>query len=130
MKAKYQIYLKLLKSALFSKMETNLSSRTTVPYLCDQAFRKYLKKLSVYNRLMSYLTNSNILINNQFGFRNRYSTAMAVIDMVDKISDAIDNKYYSLGVFVLLRLCGSVTWSSVVTPDGKPPTHPIILETS
>jgi len=25
---------------------------------------------------------------------------MAVIEMVDKISDAIDNKYYSLGVFI------------------------------
>jgi len=49
---------------------------------------------------MSYLTNSNILINNQFGFRNRYSTAMAVIEMVDTISDSIDNKFYSLGVFI------------------------------
>jgi len=27
-------------------------------------------------------------------------------------------------------VCWSVTWYSVVTPDGKPPTHPIILETS
>jgi len=25
---------------------------------------------------------------------------MAVLEMVDKISDAIDNKYYSLGVFI------------------------------
>jgi len=63
------------------------------------SFSKIFEKI-VYNRLMSYLTNSNILINNQFGFRNRYSTAMAVIEMVDKISDAIDNKYYSLGVFI------------------------------
>jgi len=49
---------------------------------------------------MSYLTNCNILINNKFGFRNKYSTAMAVLEMVDKISDAIDNKYYSLGVYI------------------------------
>jgi len=41
-----------------------------------------------------------MLINNQFGFRNRYSTAMAVIEMVDKISDEIEQVYYSLGVFV------------------------------
>jgi len=51
---------------------------------------------------MSYLANSNILTNNQFGFRNAYSTAMAVIEMFDKISDAIDNKYYSFGVFIFL----------------------------
>jgi len=47
MEAKYQIYLKLLKSALFSKMETNPSSLTTVSYLCYQAFRKYLRKLFI-----------------------------------------------------------------------------------
>jgi len=50
---------------------------------------------------MSYLTNCNILINNQFGFRNKYSTAIAILEMADKISDAIDNiKFYSLGVFI------------------------------
>jgi len=49
---------------------------------------------------MSYLATCNILINNQFGFRNTYSTAMAVLEIVDKISDAIDNKYHSLGVFM------------------------------
>jgi len=47
---------------------------------------------------MSDLTNFNILINNQFGFRNTYSTAF--LKMVDKISDAINNKYYSLSVFI------------------------------
>jgi len=39
-----------------------------------------------------------MLINNQFGFRNEYSTAMAVLEMVDKILEC--NKYYSLGVFI------------------------------
>jgi len=47
---------------------------------------------------MSYLTNCNILINTQFGFRNTYSTAMAVLEMVD--ISKIDSKYYSLGVCI------------------------------
>jgi len=50
----------------------------------------------VFNRLMSCLTNCNILINNQFGFRNKYSTAMAVLEMVDKISDAITHSAFLL----------------------------------
>jgi len=48
----------------------------------------------------SYHANSIILINTQFGFRITKFTAMTVIEMVDKISDAKDNKYYSLDVFV------------------------------
>jgi len=55
------------------------------------SFSKIFEKI-VYNRLMIYLANSNILINNQFGFRNTCSTAMAVIKMVDEISDSIDNE--------------------------------------
>jgi len=54
----------------------------------------------VYIQIMSYLANCNTLVNNQFGFHNTYSTTMAVLEMVDKISDAIDNKYFSLGVFI------------------------------
>jgi len=41
-----------------------------------------------------------ILNNNQCGFPNKYSTAIAVLELVDTISYVIDNNYYSLGVFI------------------------------
>ena len=63
------------------------------------SFSKIFEKI-VYNRLTGYLNKHCVLTSNQFGFRNNYSTAMAVLEMVDKISDAIDNKCYSIGVFV------------------------------
>jgi len=99
MKAKYLIYLKLLKSALFYKNGDKSHISNCRPISVLPSFSKIFAKI-VYNRLMSYLTNCNILTNNQFGFRNTYSTAMAVLEMVDNISDAIDNKYYSLGIFI------------------------------
>ena len=62
-------------------------------------FLKLLRKL-VYNRLQNYLIKNKILTNNQFEFRCKHDTSMAVIEMVDKISTAIDNSEYSAGVFV------------------------------
>jgi len=63
------------------------------------SFSKVFEKI-VYNRLIGYLTNCNVLINYQFDFHNKYSTTNAVLELVDKILDAIDNKYYSFGAFI------------------------------
>ena len=37
---------------------------------------------------------------NQCGFRKYHSTDMALIDITDKISQAIDNKLYFAGIFI------------------------------
>jgi len=62
-------------------------------------FSKFFEKL-VCNRLASYLSNRAILCCNQYGFRSNHDTSMAVIDMVDKISSAMDSSQFSIGVFV------------------------------
>jgi len=63
------------------------------------SFSKVFEKL-MYTRLTNYLTKHSVLYKNQFGFRSNHSTLMAIIEMVDKITDAIDKKEYSVGVFV------------------------------
>ena len=63
------------------------------------SFSKILEKV-VYNRLIDYLTKFNILNKNQYGFRQKHSTAMAILDFVDKIHSAIDNGEYSTGIFL------------------------------
>ena len=73
---------------------TNYSPISILP-----SFSKPFEKL-VYNRLQNYLIKNNILTNNQFGFRCKHDTSMAVIEMVDKIRIAIDNSEYSSGVFI------------------------------
>ena len=37
---------------------------------------------------------------NQFGFRNNYSTFLALMDLVDNISNNIDEGNYSIGIFL------------------------------
>ena len=48
---------------------------------------------------MKFISNNQILTNSQYGFRCRRSE-LAVIDLVDKISKAIDKKKYTLGIFL------------------------------
>ena len=43
---------------------------------------------------------NNSLTDNQYGFRSRSDTSMAVVKMVDKISEAIDANEYSIGIFI------------------------------
>jgi len=63
------------------------------------SFSKIYEKL-VYNRLINYLEKHSILNSCQFGFRSSRSTAMAVLEMTDKISEAIDKNQFSIGVFI------------------------------
>ena len=54
----------------------------------------------MYTRLYNLLTEHNILSMNQFGFRNNYSTFLALMDLVDNISNNIDEGNYSIGIFL------------------------------
>jgi hypothetical protein len=60
---------------------------------------KIFEKL-VYNRLSAYLTKHSILYKNQYGFRTNHDTCMAVTEMVEKISNAIDTNCFAIGVFI------------------------------
>jgi len=63
------------------------------------SFSKIYEKL-VYNRLINYLDKHSMLNNCQFGFRSNRSTAMAVLQMTDKITEAMDKNQFSIGVFI------------------------------
>ena len=58
------------------------------------SFSKIYEKL-VYNKLTNYVSKHLVLHNNQYGFRSQHDTCMAVIDMVDKITNAICLLYTS-----------------------------------
>ena len=63
------------------------------------AFSKLYEKV-VYNRIYKYLTTHNLLYNNQFGFRRNHSTYMALIQLVNNITSAMDNRGSTAGVFL------------------------------
>ena len=66
------------------------------------AFSKLLERL-MYNKLMSYLTSSNILFKHQYGFRSRHST----IHRLSTFSIIVQN--------LLIKRTRNLHWPSYVT---------------
>ena len=62
-------------------------------------FSKVPEKL-MYNRLIIYINQNHLLYNLQFGFQKGKSTHMALITLIDKISEALDNSDFVIGVFL------------------------------
>ena len=83
---------------IFKDGEKNLFTNYR-PISVLSCFSKIFEK-ALYNRLLSFLEKKNILIDQQFGFREHYSTYMAVMNMYDGLSTAIDNKEFAVGVFI------------------------------
>jgi hypothetical protein len=60
-----------------------------------------MKKI-IYKRLYCYLTDNNILVNEQFGFREKLSTDMATYAFLNKVL-SLDKKNYVGGLFCDLQ---------------------------
>ena len=54
----------------------------------------------MYNRLITYINQNHLLYNLQFGFQKGKSTHMAHITVIDKISEALDDGDFVIGVFL------------------------------
>ena len=54
----------------------------------------------IYVLLKKYLSKNNIPSTNQFGFCEKSSTFMAILVMVDKVTEAIDSKTCAFGIFI------------------------------
>ena len=54
----------------------------------------------MYERLLNYLNEYNILLNNQYGFRKNHSTSLVLIHLLDKITTGFDEKKYTIGIFL------------------------------
>ena len=48
----------------------------------------------------SFLEDNNLLTTNQYGFRNKSSTSYALFDLIEEITNAIDKRKYSVGLFI------------------------------
>ena len=64
----------------------------------SQIFERVLQ-----NRLVEFLSNTGVLVPGQYGFRAGHSTAMAVMDMVERIRGAWNSGNGALGVFIDLK---------------------------
>ena len=55
------------------------------------------------NRLDNFLEKNNVITDSQYGFRKNRSTSMALIELIEKITESLDNKKITIGVFIDLK---------------------------
>ena len=61
-------------------------------------FSKILEQI-IYNRIINYFNDFNVLSDNQYGFRKNHSPSLALIDLLcDRISSAFNRREYTIGV--------------------------------
>ena len=72
---------------------TNYRPISILPY-----FSKIFEKI-MYNRLYDFTVKTDILFPSQHGFQSGHSPYMSLLSMQDRISNAIENNEYSLGIF-------------------------------
>ena len=54
----------------------------------------------MYERIVTFLNANNILYKFQFGFRPKHPAYLALITLIDKLTAAIENGDYAIGVFL------------------------------
>ena len=65
-------------------------------------FSKILDKL-YHSRLITFIDSNQILYKSQYGFRKEMSTSLAIIELVEEITNSLDNHEYTVGVFIDLK---------------------------
>ena len=74
----------------------------------------------IYNRLYLYLTENNLLYNEQFGFQKGHSTDHANVQLADQIHKMLDKYIYTLGVFIdLSKACDTANHKIFHTMEQK-----------
>ena len=63
---------------------------------------KILEK-RMYKRVYNFLSHNNIIYDLQFGFRQKFSTSHALINLTENIRQALDNGYIGCGRFADLQ---------------------------
>jgi len=96
---KFPSKLKLAKVVPIFKSDDKLLVSNYRPISVLPVFSKILEKL-MYNRMIGFIEKHNILSSSQFGFREHHSTSMALVKLIDKITRELDNKCYSIGIFL------------------------------
>jgi Reverse transcriptase (RNA-dependent DNA polymerase)/Endonuclease-reverse transcriptase len=63
------------------------------------SFSKIFEKI-ILKRMESFISKCNILVDQQYGFRAKHSTEQALMELINKITDHIDNKKYVVCIAV------------------------------
>ncbi|XP_049845221.1 uncharacterized protein LOC126297942 [Schistocerca gregaria] len=99
---KSKTYLKIAQITLIYKIGDKSKIENYRPISIIPAFSKVVEKL-IYTRLMTFLSQYNLIFGNQSSFMKNKSTSVATPQLIDKIITAIENKEYVTGVFLDLE---------------------------
>ena len=62
-------------------------------------FSKVLERL-FHVRLYKYVESNNILYDGQYGFREKYSTLLALLDFTEQLTKSFDSRNITVGIFI------------------------------
>ena len=71
-------------------------------FLLSNNFNRIFEKV-MFKRLKMFLDQNDILFRSQCGFRDKYSTQLAILDIVDTIKSNMDKKLCTLGIFIEIK---------------------------
>ena len=54
----------------------------------------------IFNQLISYLTNNNMISSKQYGFRPGFTTSDYLIDLIEEITSSLDKGLYVVSLFL------------------------------
>ena len=91
--------LKLAKVIPVYKKNNKLLLENYRPISLLPTFSKILERI-MYNRLYKYLSENNILIKEQCGFRPTFSTETALLHALEQITAALDRKEIPLAIYI------------------------------
>jgi len=91
--------LKIAKVRPVYKAGDKLMMSNYRPISVLSVFSKILERL-MFNRISAFLNCHNVLADNQYGFRDNRTTSLALLDLVDKIANKLEEKYLSVGIFM------------------------------
>ena len=91
-----------LRSFSIHKRDSKLECSNYKPISLLSCIDKILEKIT-HNWLMKFLTAKKILHVEQFGFRKNFSTAPAIIDLIDCIENVFNQNKFARGGFVTFK---------------------------
>ena len=91
--------LKINKVTPAHKKDSKLLCSNYRPISLLSNIDKILERI-MYKRLYSFLEQSELIYNLQFGFRQKHSTSHALINLTESIREKLDKGNYACGIFV------------------------------
>ena len=83
---------------IYKKADSAMFSNNR-PVSLLSCFSKILERL-IFDRCVNFINNQEILNDKQYNFRPKHSTYMAIAQLVDKITNAVEKNETTIGIFL------------------------------